>query len=120
MSNAAQTTQDLENIELSIEEAKRKIARKDALVRLEKNPDFKTIVAEGFLETHAIRQVMLKAHPGMQSEAQQKMLDQQITAVGQLKQFFIAVFTEGMNAESALAADEETREQLLAEDLTNE
>ena len=112
--------EELHQVEMSIEEAKKKIARKDALVRLENNPDFNELVQKGFLESHAIRQVMLKAHPGMQSEAAQKMLDAQICAIGQLKQFFIAIYTDGCNAEDALAADELTREELLAEGLEND
>lgn len=112
-------TQDLEMLELQIEEAKKKVSRKDALIRLENNPDFKELIAKGFMEQHAIRQVMLKAHPGMQSEATQKMLDQQIMAIGGFKQFLLNVYTEGMNAEVAIASDEETREELLKEELTN-
>lgn len=114
------TAQDLEAIEISIEQAKVAIERKDMLTRLNNNPDFQKLIETGFMEKHAIRQVMLKAHPGMQSEAQQNLLDQQITAVGGFKQFLVGVYTEGMNAQAALEADESTREELLTEDLDNE
>lgn len=113
MSNA----QDLETIEIAIADAKAKIQRMDALTRLQKNPDFVEIIEKGFLESHAVRQVMLKAHPSLQNEAQQKMVDQQITAIGGFKQFLIAIFVEGRNAQAALAADEQTREELLQEGL---
>lgn len=112
--------QDLETIELQIEDAKKKIERKAMLVRLENNPDFKELITKGFLESHAVRQVMLKAHPGLQSESAQKMLDQQITAIGGFKQFLVNVYSEGVNAEVAMAADEATREELLSEALSNE
>jgi len=114
------TAQDLEMIDLQIDEAKRKVERKNMLKRLEQNPDFKNLIEKGFLESHAVRQVLLKAHPGMQNEATQKILDQQITAIGGFKQFLIGVYSEGMNAEAALVADEATREELLKEDLANE
>lgn len=116
MSNA----QELENVEMSIAQAKVSIARKEMLDRLANNPDFQNLIENGFMRDHAVRQVMLKAHPGLQSEAQQNLLDQQITAIGGLKQFLIAVHTEGMNAEAALIADEATREELLQEGLTDE
>lgn len=109
--------EDLEAIDISIDEAKAKIQRKEALERLQQNPDFKTIIDDGFLNSHAIRQVMLKAHPQMQEEKAQNMLNRQITAIGELKQFFIAIYSEGMNAANAISQDEATREELLQEDL---
>jgi len=111
--------EDLEMIEISIEDAKKAIARKDALSRLQNNKDFQDLIEKGFMEKHAIRQVMLKSHPATQNEAAQKMLDQQITAIGSFKQYLLNVYSEGMNAESALENDEATREELLKEDLTN-
>ena len=113
MSNAA----DIKEIEMSIEDAKLSIQRKEALVRLEQNQDFKTIIGEGFLEKHAVRQVLLKSHPGCQAESIQKGLDMQIIAIGSLKQFFISIFNEGTNAEEAMANDEKTLEELNAEGL---
>ena len=113
----SENTADLESIEISIAQAKVSIARKEQLDRLSKNLDFQELIEKGFMEKHAIRQVMLKAHPSLQNEAQQKILDQQIAAIGGFKQFLIGVYTEGMNAQAALTADEETRESLLAEGL---
>ena len=111
------TAEDLHKIEISIEQAKASIKRQECLERLEKNQDFKEIISEGFLEKHAVRQVMLKSHPGLQDESQQKIIQNQIDAIGGLKQYLINVFTEGMNAKQALEADEKTREELLAEEL---
>ena len=112
-----ETQEQLRNVEITIEEAKDAIKRKDMLVRLEHNPDFKELIADGFMKTHAIRQVMLKSVPGLSSPEEQKVFDDQITAIGQFKQYLVAIFTAGMNAEQALAADEVTREELLKEDL---
>jgi hypothetical protein len=112
-----QNAQELEQVENAIEQSKISIARMETLHRLEKNPDFKSLIADGFMGSHAIRQVMLKAHPGLQGEAQQKMLDAQICAIGNFKQFLIGVNQEGANALVALASDEDTREELLKEGL---
>jgi glutamate racemase len=111
--------EELGSLEITIEQAKKSIARKDCLVRLQQNSDFKELIEKGFLEQHAVRQVMLKAHPSLQDEKNQKMLDQQIIAIGHFKQFLIAIYTEGMSATQALREDEDTREELLREDLTN-
>lgn len=111
--------EDLDSLEISIGQAKKAIARKDCLVRLQNNQDYKELIEKGFLESHAVRQVMLKAHPSLQGEAQQKLLDQQIAAIGGFQQFLIGVYSEGMNATQALTDDEATREEMLREDLTN-
>jgi hypothetical protein len=106
---------DIQDLEQSIVGHKTAIERKEMLNRLENNPDFKALIQEGFLEKHAVRQVLLKAHPSMQSEAHQTLLDQQITAVGGFKQFLVSVYTEGCNSAEALRSDEATLEELLKE-----
>lgn len=109
--------EEINKVEMSIEEARLAIARKTALLRLEQNADFKTIVLDGFMKDHAVTQVMLKAHPTMQTEAAQKLLEAQLVAIGNLKQFFIGIYVKGDNAAMALADDEITLEALHQEDL---
>lgn len=109
--------QDLGAVEISIEQCQTSIMRKGCLDRLQKNKDFQSLIMEGFLEKHAVRQVQLKAHPGLQDEKQQNMMNMQITAIGGFKQYLVNVYTEGMNAEVTLVNDEKTREEILAEDL---
>lgn len=113
----SERAEQLESIEISIEQARKSIKRMQQLEKLEKNSAFKELILEGFLEKHAVRQVQLRAHPSLQDEKTQKLLNDQITAIGHFKQFLINVYAEGKNAEQALAADEATREELLAEDL---
>lgn len=113
------TKEDLQNIEITIEQARSAIKRKEMLVTLQNSPAFIELIERGFLEQHAIRQVLLKSHPGLQGEKDQALLDNNIIAIGGFKQYLISVHSEGMNAEQALAEDEQTREELLAEDLTN-
>lgn len=117
--NAVENAAEIQNVEISIAQARVSIARKAQLTRLQQNPDFQALIEKGFMEAHAVRQVMLKAHPALQKEDAQKLLDQQITAIGGFKQFLIGVFTEGTQAEAALAADEETLDELLKEGLEN-
>ena len=112
-------SEELEKIEISIDHAKKLIARRECLTRLQNNPDWKELIAKGFLESHAVRQVMLKSNPGLQEDKFQKALDNQIIAIGGFQQYLIAIENEGKNAIFALQADEETREELLKEELTN-
>lgn len=105
----------IENLEIEIAGQKTAIQRAEMLKRLEKNPDFKALITEGFLEKHAVRQVLLKAHPGLQGEPQQKMIDLQMAAIGGLKQFFVSIFTEGNNARQEMEQSEETLQEILRE-----
>lgn len=113
--------QQIGNVEHTIETAKKQIKRMEALRRLEDNPDFKEIIMDGFMEDHAIRQVLLRANPSIRSSEQAlDAVDLQIAAVGGLKQFFIGIFTMGMEAKDSLEADEATLEELNQELLVSE
>jgi hypothetical protein len=121
MSNEATFAEQIETLELSIEECKLKIERFEALGRLEKNKDFKKLFTEGFLQDHAVRQVMLKAHPTiMGNEMAMAQVDSQIAGCGALKQFLVAIHTEGLNAQQAIQEDENTLAEVQAEALEQE
>ena len=107
--------QQIEEIEISIEQARESIAKMEALLNLTKNKDFKLVIEEGYFEKEASRCVLLKADPNIQDEASQKMLDNTIIAIGYLRQYFTTVMQLGRMAQHSLAADEETKQELLAE-----
>jgi len=116
MQDQAQTIAgQIEETEALIKDSKLKIDRKNQLLRLEKNRDFKAIIGEGYLREHAIRQVMLKSHPGLQQESAKFAVDSQLNGIGALKQFFVAIMTEGVQAEASLENEEASLEELLAE-----
>lgn len=111
MNNEAQ----IEQVELSIEHAKLSIDNKIALQRLTNNKDFEKIILEGYFKDEASRLVLLKADPSMDNF--QALIDKQIIAVGQFRQYLATIMVLGTQAEKAIADDEETREELLAEGL---
>lgn len=57
------TEQQIQQVEISIEEAKRVIGLGEALKRLRKNKDFKAIVAEGYFHDEASRLALLSGTP---------------------------------------------------------
>ena len=113
------TASDIAQVEQSIAGAKDDLKRQECLARLEQNKDFRDLIMHGFLEDHAIRQVMLKAHPGLQGEKDQAMLDHQIRAIGGFKQYMVAINTAGTNAAITLAADEDTLIELRNEEIAD-
>jgi hypothetical protein len=89
----------------------------DALERLKSNKDFKKLILEGFFEKEAIRLVHLKADRNMQNVDTQRSILSQMDAVGALHQYFNTILIQANQASKSIAADEEARDELLAEEL---
>ena len=106
---------ELEQIELSMEQAQKKISDYEALERLENNADFKSLFSEGYLRDYAIRLVGLKASVRMQDDKNQKFMDGQLGAIGHLGQYMLFVKQEGRVAKESMEIDSEEREALLKE-----
>lgn len=109
--------EEIETIELSMAQAKHSIDMKNSFNKLLSNDNFKKIVTEGYFEKEATRLVLMRADPAMQADSDQKAINKQIDAVGYLRQYFVTLMHIGRMAEKTLADDENTREELLQEDL---
>jgi hypothetical protein len=109
----------IQRIEANIKEARKIVDLGDSLERLRSNRDFKKVIMEGYFEQEAIRLVHLKADPSMQSADMQKSIVSQMDAIGALHQYFTTVFHKASIARKAIDADEETRDEILAEELSN-
>ena len=110
------TEHDLEQIDLSIDQAKLSIDNLKALNRLSQNKDFKHLFLEGYFKEEASRLVLLKADPQVEEEKHQKAIMLAIDAIGHMRQYCNTIQVVGRMAERALKEDEATREEILAED----
>lgn len=108
----------LQQIEISLEDAQANVALAEKLNRLHKNKDFQELIIEGYFRDEASRAVLLKADPEMCEDREQKQLNDIITSIGGLRQYFHKVFRLGQMSEQSMEADKQTRQELLAEDLT--
>jgi len=113
MSNNTQ----IEQVELSIEQAKGAIDTMKSMISLRDNKDFKAIIEEGYFAKEASRLVLLRADSQMQDKIMQQTINDQITAVGYFRQYLSTIFQLGRMAETAVANDEKTLEELNAEGL---
>ena len=114
--NEAQNTQDLQTIEISMEKAKADIALGDALHNLIDNPDFKLIISENYFRDEAERVVGAKADAAMiMNEVGMQMLENQITSIGGLRQYFLKIQQNAHTAKMAMAEYRETQTELLEE-----
>lgn len=107
----------IEEIELNIQQAKTIVANGVALERLRNNRDFKKVIIEGYFEKEAIRLVHMKSDFNSQSAESQQDIDNDMIAIGRLSKYFNEVFRRADLASKAIESDEETREELLAEEL---
>ena len=104
-------------IEQNIREAKKALEFATSIERLQSNRDFKKVFQEGYFEQEAIRLVHLKADPSMQSEKSQKAILSQMDSVGSLAQFLTLGLQMGELAKKQIASDEQTLEEMLAEEV---
>lgn len=107
----------IEQVEASMEAAREVIALRDSLLNLRDNDDFVKVIEEGYFKEEAARCVGLRADPNlrMQGDVQIQMVEDQITSIGGLRQYFIKIQQIAANAEQSLAQDQETHAALLAE-----
>lgn len=110
------SSETIRAIEANIREAKKFVEQGEALERLQANRDFKKVILDGYFEQEAIRLVHLKASPAMQSAEMQKSIVAQMDAIGSLDQYFNTVFQQANLAIKAIVADEQTRDEILAEE----
>ena len=114
---SAGTEQELEMIEMSIATARKKVALGNALERLRSNQDFKTLIDQEYLNNYAVHLVKNRASFGMQGDRDQAFINDQLTGIGHLDQFLRYTAQEGASASDAIRENEETREEILREDV---
>ena len=111
------SNEQLEQIEISIEQAQEAVALKRALNNLLKNKDFESIISIGYFEKEASRLVLLKADASMAKDSDQNLILKSIDSIGFLRQYFTTIMQLGRMAERSIEEDQLTREELLAEGL---
>ena len=86
------------------------IAKYDALVRLERNPDFKLLILDGYFRDKAVDGVSLLANEGIKRQGLRADVMEQLVAISNLQDFFITVRNLGGNAKAALEESFEDEE----------
>lgn len=115
MNNETEMQELEETVRLTEEYAKEFGDLSDALERLEKNPDFKKVILEGYFEKNASRLVLLRADGNIRANPEAKeSIDDQLIAIGELRQYFIAVKTRGYQAKEALKEADKMMEEAIA------
>lgn len=96
-------------MQITLDEAKKKVKLGEALARLEKNKDFKLVIEHEFLTQEPLRLVSLLSDHNMQAEHLQKAITMDLRAGSAMDGFFRLV---KRNAEQAEQSALDTEEQM--------
>jgi valyl-tRNA synthetase len=107
---------DLEQVEIQIDMAQKLRKMRDTCVKLTESEPFKDVITEGYFKEEAARLVMAKS-ASLTSE-QMQIIDNMQYGIGALANFIESVMRRGAEMDQALNEHEETREEILAEEVT--
>ena len=107
---------DLEQVEIQIEMATRIRKLRDNCVKLIETPLWKDVIDEGYFKEEAARLVMAKSS-NMNAD-QKQLIDNMIYGVGALANWLESVIRRGSEMDQAIGEHEETRQDLLKEEVS--
>lgn len=106
-------TSELDELEISIEQAKAMISKADALKRLESNADFKLVVSEGYFKEEAERLTSILGDPNLKDVQESVLHD--LHSLGSLKRYFLTVYQLGQVMSNQLERDLSTKHEIMLE-----
>lgn len=109
--------EQLKELNITIEQAKAIVDKASSLKTLLKDKDFKSVILDGYFKDEASRLALLKGDNGMSKPEDQAYLDRMFNGIGSLHSYFQSIFAMGKNAENAINSYEETKEEIIKEDI---
>ena len=106
---------DIEQVEIQIDMANRIRKLRDNCVKLMNSKAFKDVIEEGYFKEEAARLVMAKS--SNLNPDQMRLIDNMICGIGALSNWFESVIRRGAEMDQAIGEHEQTREEILAEEI---
>lgn len=107
---------DIEQVELTIAEAKKVVDRGRMAEKLSRNPDFKKLVMDGYFVDEAARLVHLSSDPTLPENIRNVVL-RDMNGPGAFKRYLSALVQMGKNAAREIEEHQETLDELREEEL---
>ena len=107
---------DLEQVDIQIELANRLRKMRDTCVKLTSSESFRDVITEGYFKEEAARLVMAKS--ASLNPEQIQIIDNMQYGIGALANFIESVMRRGAEMDQAVGEHEQTREEILAEEVT--
>lgn len=79
----------IQQVELTIEQARKVMEMGDAIARLENNDDFKKVIFDGYFVDEAARLTSLLAEPSLQAAEKQSRILHGLRGISELKQHLL-------------------------------
>ena len=107
---------DLEQVEIQIDMAQKLRKMRDNCVKLTASEPWKDIIGEGYFKEEAARLVMAKS--SNLTPEQMQLIDNMQYGIGALANYIESVMRRGAEMDQAIGEHEETRDEILAEEIT--
>ena len=107
---------EIEQVEIQIEMANKLRKMRDNCVKLTNSESFKDVITEGYFKEEAARLVMAKS--SNLTADQMKLIDNMQYGIGALANYIESVMRRGAEMDQAIGEHEETREEILAEEVS--
>ena len=107
---------DLEQVEIQIDMAQKLRKMRDNCVKLTASEPWKDIIGEGYFKEEAARLVMAKS--SHLTPEQMQLIDNMQYGIGALANYIESVMRRGAEMDQAIGEHEETREEILAEEVS--
>ena len=108
-------TTELEQVEIQIEMANKLRKMRDNCVKLTASESWKDIISEGYFKEEAARLVMAKS--SHLTPEQMQLIDNMQYGIGALANYIESVMRRGAEMDQAIGEHEQTREEILAEEI---
>ena len=107
---------DLEQVEIQIDMAHKLRKMRDNCVKLTASETWKDIIDTGYFKEEAARLVMAKS--SNLTPEQMQLIDNMQYGIGALANYIESVMRRGAEMDQAIGEHEETREEILAEEVS--
>lgn len=115
MNGIAQSPEsEVELIQITIAEAKEKVAARDALLKLSKNKNFRDAILEGYLKDEAIRLTSISGRSEMK-EFREEIQDA-IKGISHFQQWMDGILHQGDMAEASIKEHERALDEMFDEE----
>jgi hypothetical protein len=106
---------EIEQIEVSIEEARKVVAKRDRVIKLIENEDFNAVIHEWYFKDEVIRLANMASDPVI-DEKYRECVNRDIHGPASLRRFLSTIIAMGNAAENEIANHEEEIENIREEE----
>ncbi len=107
MDQNEQVERDVDDMQITIQQAQQQVGLGDALLRLQQNPDFQLLIMQEYLKDQAARLGHLLSDHTMQTKEKRKPIIKEIESIGNFLSFLRVTGQRAAMAKEAIRVNEE-------------